>query len=410
MSKNQRTGSRSLQVTISILILWCTATQAVDQSRVTHLVDNAVGPSWIAWNSAHLPHAELVYVQNEVYSRQDTWEIWVMDEHGRHRRCLTRRDDNLLGVNFPLDDDGKDPAVHWKGDPEAHPSAPIIFFKAENENSDHKPLRNSPSIGWDNDIWSVNVETRRFTRLTTLPAGHGVQHSAMADDGRWYVYPHRYDSGRPPGNFGFARLVFNELQIDRNGDARLVKRFDVEPNGQMYYEPIDIRRGPGGTYTLMYVAGSGNRLDPYRYDWTFTNGRVDGTSTQLQKTPFLHEEFMMFEPGGSRIVWMRGPRVGLPYHADLYLSNPDFTQADRLTWFNDCDTWPDLCKEKGAQVSRLDWKEDGSAIFFGVWTHAPLRPCHKTEVYRLDLGPHPESAGDDPGTQSEPRRGDVSLR
>jgi len=349
-------------------------------TNVKLLVENAVGPSWIAWDSARLPNADLVYVDT------DSWEIWVMDEHGQNRRCLTRLNDNILGVNFPLDEDGDRSAIHWKGDSEAHPTKPIIFFKAENANSAHRASRNSPSIGWDNDIWAINVETLRYTRLTNLSPGEGVQHSAMSHDGQWYVYPHRYDFGDPPRDFGYARMVFNELNVEENGEPKLLKRFEVEPNGKMYYEPIDIRRNPSGTYTLLYVAGSGNRLDPYRYDWTYEGGHVIATNTRLQNTPRLHEEFTMFSPGGEKIVWMRGPWVGLFYHADLYISNPDFTQVERLTWFNDCKKWSKRCK-KGAQLSRLDWKEDGSAVFFGLWIHAPFRPANKTELYRIDLVP-----------------------
>lgn len=353
---------------------------ACTMKKDTVLARDAVGPSWISWKSSCLPNADLIYVD------LNTWDIRVMDEKGENKRCLTCYNDNIMGINFPLDEDGRSPAIHWKGDPEAHPGLPIIFFKAENENSAHRKLRNSPSIGWDNDIWALNLCSGRYTRLTRTAAGEGIQHSAISNDGLWYVYPLRYDIGRPPKDFGYARMIFSNLSVDQNGNPRLVKRFETAPNGQMYYEPHDIRRNGSGSYTLLYTAGSGNVLDPYRFDWKCRNGSCSGETLALQITPSQHEEFTMFSPSGDRIAWMKGPLIGLAYHADLYVSTPEFSAIRRVTWYNDCSSWPLRCKRRGAQLSRLDWKDDGTAIFFGLWIHAgPLRPFSRTELHRLDF-------------------------
>jgi hypothetical protein len=358
-----------------------------DGIRIRLLAENAVGPSWIAWESANLHGARLVYVDT------DEWELRVMDENGGNKKSLSKRGANVLGVDFPLDDAGAGARPRWKGDPEAHPTAPVILFKAENENSPHRALRNSPSIGWANGLGALNVETRAYTRLTRLAPGQGLQHTAISEDGKWYVYPLRYDFGDPPEDFGFARMVFNELLIDEKGEPRLVKRFEAEPNGKMYYEPIDVRRGPSGRTTLLYVAGTGNLMDPYKLEWSADGVIAQADIVKLQDTPELHEEFTTFDPAGDRIVWMRGPRAGYQYDADLYVSKPDFTQAERLTWFNDREKWPEMGRSHGAQPSRLDWKGDGRTIFFGLWTHGPMLPFRKTHLYRLDL-PAP---GGDPG-------------
>jgi hypothetical protein len=96
----------------------------------TVIARNAVGPSWIRWKTPCLPDADPVYVDPE------TWDIWVMDETGKHKRCLTCYNNNILGLNFPLDDDGRSPAIHWKGDPEAHPIQPVIFCGKCGRNED----------------------------------------------------------------------------------------------------------------------------------------------------------------------------------------------------------------------------------------------------------------------------------
>ncbi len=229
-------------------------------ARDTVLTEGAIGPSWIPWDSPCLPDADLVYV------RPDTWDLWVMDEHGGHQRCLTCYGDNVLGVNFPLDEDGRPPTVHWKGGPEVHPTAPIIILKAENENSAHSALRNLPSLGWDNDLWALNVCTRHYSRLTQLAPDQGTQHTGISNDGRWFAYPLRYQYGDPLRNFGLARLVIAELSVDGAGDAHLLTRMDEEPNGPMYYEPSDIQSSASGSWTLLYAAGDSIRLDPYNYE------------------------------------------------------------------------------------------------------------------------------------------------
>ncbi len=353
----------------------------------TVLATDAVGPSWVHWTDPALPDADLVYVDRK------HWELWVMDQHGGRKRCLTRFRDNCLGVNFPLDRDGQGPDVHWKGDPEAHPFEPIILFKAENEATQHKAMRNAPSIGWANDLWALNVRTRRYTRLTRLARGEGLQHSALSQDGRWYVYPRRSDLKPSLTTFGPAVMVFNRLQVDANGDARLDPQFELAPLGSMYYEPNDIQRDPDGSYSLYYVAGPGTRLDPYRYRWQDNEDGRTGRNVRLAETGDLHEEFLMVSPSGDHLAWMRGTQPGVGYHADLYISHRDLSGAHRVTWYNDCKRWPGRCKRNGVQLSRLEWGKDGRSLYYGLWVHGgPLRPFLRTELHRLDLaGPGEEA-------------------
>lgn len=346
----------------------------------TVLAQDAVGPSWIPWDSPCLPNADLVYVDNR------TWNVWVMDQWGGNQRCLTCWAGNALQVRFPLDLDGVSPAIHWKGAPTVHPSQPIFFISAENEYSAHNPLLNTPSIGWDNDIWALNVCTKRYTRLTQLAAGLGTQHSAISNDGKWYVYPLRYDYGNPPLDFGLAKMVFNEVAVDSKGDAVLQPRFESDPNGPMYYEPSDVFKLNSTTYVLTYAAGAGNLLDAYRYEWSCSRTGCSGRNSRLSNTPNLHEEFMMFAPSGKRLTWMAGPIVNLMYNADLYLSAVDFSNVQRLTWYNDCLAWPDGCKPFGAQLSPIAWKQDdGMALFYSLWLHNGTMPFASSELHRLDL-------------------------
>jgi hypothetical protein len=330
--------------------------------------EDAVGATWIPWSSSCLPGARVAYVDNI------DWDIWVIDEAGGRKRCLTCFGDNALGVNFPLDRSGLQ--ARWKGDPEAHPTLPIILFKAENENSSHRALRNSPSMGWDNDIWALNVCRRRYTRLSRIARGQGVQHSAISEDGKWYVYPLRYREGDQPSQFQYANMIFGNLTVDKEGDLHFEKKFASKPLGEMYYEPNDIHRSGPSRYSLFYVAGRGEMLDPYRYDWC-DGSECERTNAALQATPWVHEEFLMASPSGRRLAWMRGPVVGYGYRSDLFVSRLDFAEAERVTWYNDCDAWPTRCLRNGGQLSRLAWSGNGKAVYFGLWKHGAVLPRHR---------------------------------
>jgi hypothetical protein len=346
------------------------------------LASDAVGASWIEWSSACLPNANVVYVDHS------TWNIYVMDQMGGSKRCLTCYGNNILGVNFPLDEDGLSPSIHWKGDPEVLPHQPVFLFHVENEHSEHRATKNTPSIGWDNDIWALNVCTKRYSRLTKLASGEGLQHTALADDGSKYVFPRRYYYGNPPSDFGYSKMVFNEVVVDGNGDVTLKMLSEDEPNGQMYYEPNDIHASGGGIFTLLYVAGAGSLMDPYRYDFVCNSSSCQKTGNQsLAATPFIHEEFLMFSPSANSFAFMKGPSLasGSGYKGDLYIGKSDYEQTVRITFYNDCSTWPTACLEYGGQLSRLSWSGDGKSIFFGLWRHGPLLPFKQVDLHRIDV-------------------------
>lgn len=340
------------------------------------LAVQAVGASWIPWESKCLPGARVVYVD-----RSD-WDVWVMSESGDDQRCLTCYGNNEVGKNFPLDDDGSG-FIHWKGDPEAFPNQPIILLKAENEYSEHRALRNSPSIGWNNDIWALNVCTRRYTRLIRFSNGEGTQHTAMSEDGAWYVYPLR-TSDATRSAFGNVVMVFGTLHADASGDLAFTEKFRRAPLGALYYEPNDIREISPGQYALFYVAGSGTELDAYRFEWC-PDGSCPEANVSLAQTRYTHEEFLMVSPQGKKLAWMQGSKVGLSYNADLFVSQLDFTEPEQITAYNDCTLWPDRCLRNGAQQSRMTWNGDGTSLYYGLWEHGERLPFLSAELHRLDF-------------------------
>ena len=344
------------------------------------LCKNAVFPGWISWDIPQLPNADIVY------NSTDTWDIMVMDEQGGQQRCLTCYNQNILGVNFPLDEDKLPPTVSWKGAPLVHPTEPIIIFTAENEHSQHLALRNTPSMGWDNDIWALNLRSRRYQRLTKLDRREGLQHIAFSPDGRWYVYPLRYKFGKPIKDFGLSKMVFNILSVNTNGEVHFQEISREIPNGEMYYEPHDIIKTGDDTYALLYSAGTGNKLLLYMFQWSYAGGRLTSKNNKQLPQPVEHIEFTMFSPSGQRVAWMGGPQVNLAYRSDLYISLPDLTNVVRATYYNDCKTWPLRCKRQGAQLSSLEWHGNGKAVFFGLWIHkGPLRPARESELHRVDF-------------------------
>jgi hypothetical protein len=120
-----------------------------------------------------------------LYNSTDSWDLWVMDENGGNKQCLTCPGKSIFNARFPLD-----------------------------------------------------VSKGTYTRLTRLHRRSGLQHTAISGDGLWYVYPLRYKFGRPIKNFGLAKLVFNTIHFNKAGRAISFKKEFVEmPNGSMYLFP-----------------------------------------------------------------------------------------------------------------------------------------------------------------------------
>jgi hypothetical protein len=353
----------------------------------TILATDSVGPAWIPLTS---PIRECLENADLVYTNRITWDVYVMDEWGGNQQCLTCYSNNVLGVNFPLDEDEFPPDIHWKGGPEPHPTQPIIIFKAENENSAHVQPDNVPTIGWDVDIWALNVCTKSYVRLVDTLPQEGVQASALSNDGKIYAYPRRYERGNPPKDFGFAKISINEFVVDVDGDSQLIPLFEDEPNGQMYYEPNDIQLFGAEEYWLAYVAGTNDKCDPYLYTFTCHDAACVTTSNHaLDTTPLLHEEFIVFSPNVGKLALMKGPTtqggVGVGYEADLYVAKSDYSEMSQISYYNDCGVWPDSCLDHKGQLARLSWKDDGRAIFFGLWKHGQYVPLREGEVHRIDF-------------------------
>lgn len=167
-----------------------------------------------------------------------------------------------------------------------------------------------------------------------------------------------------------------------SGDLRFREEFAQTPIGPAYYEPNDIQRLGDGRYALYYVAGRGTMLDPYRLEWSDGPDRAV-RNVRLRRTPHLHEEFLMVSPGGDRLAWMAGPLRGYGYRADLFVSRTDLRHAERVSFYNDCRTWPSRCASRGAQPSRLAWSGDGRALYFGLWEHGAILPFAHVRLHRI---------------------------
>ncbi len=344
------------------------------------IMENATDPVFLEKDIPGLPNADLVYVDAK------KMELGVMDELGKHVRNLTEKDKNVLGINFPLDEDGLPPAIHWKGAPEYIPGTSIILFKAENENSDHILDRNNPGIGWDCDIWALDLEKKKYTRLTNIDKGHGTHYSALSRDGQWYVYPLRIDMGNPEKNFGVVRMVFNRITFDKNGTVELTYNFALDPDGSMFYRPSSILQHKDGSYSLNYVAGANKILDPYRVSWNPTQEAFTISYKKLLTTPALHEELITLTPDETQMLLIQGLLRGEKYQTDLYTTDLDLVSKQRLTTYNLDKKGKPVASDLGAQISHPGWHKNGNVLFYSLWHHKGAdRSYQTTEIHRLEL-------------------------
>ncbi len=370
-----------------LLSSFTTATAQADTFTVASdkiIMKGAIDPTFIDTAITGLPNADLVYTVEK------QMELRVMDESGKNVRNLTEKDNNILGINFPLDEDGQPPAIHWKGDPEHIPGTSIILFKAENEHSSHIFNRNNPSIGWDCDIWALDLKKKTYTRLTNFDKGNGTHYSTLSRDGQWYVYPLRLEIGNPAKNFGVVRMVFNQITFDDSGTIELTYKFALDPDGSMYYRPASIFHHKDGSYTLDYVAGSSKILDPYRVTWDPTQEDSTIRYQQLLTTPTLHEDFITFTPDKAQMLLIQGPLKGEKYQTDMYITDLTLANKQRLTTYNLDRQEKQVASDFGAQLSHFSWHKTGTVLFYSLWTNEEQgKACRDAGIHRLELKKKP---------------------
>jgi Tol biopolymer transport system component len=267
-------------------------------------------------------------------SVNDQFEIYTMQPDGKNIQCITCSNDKIKGGD--------------RSNPAWHPNGKYLVIQVE------KPGRKSPpGFGHGNDLWLISFDGKNASPLTNLPdtPDTGVLHPHFSADGKRLVWsqmrqkPHVLDKSK---EYGLWSLCVADFAIDDNGPT-LTNIRTLEPMGPAFYESHGFN-ADGSKLIFSSNAKSGKPLfmDNDIYSLDIASGAVTRLTTEG------YNEHAECSPDGKKIVWM-STNENVNKGTDLWIMNPDGTEKERLTNFNQ----PGKKKLVAADSS---WSGDGGSI------------------------------------------------
>jgi len=283
----------------------------------------------------------------DMRSARDVFEVYVMKPDGTGVTCLTCDHPDL-------------PNGH-KGQPAWHPSGRYLVFQAEK--GEHRDVRFSrvvtPGAGVLNDLWVLDTETNRATRIREVKddAGEGTLHAHFSRDGRLLSWSEMVESGglKKGKQLGYWQLMIADFRVaDRQPSLASVRSFT--PGGPGFYENHGF--SPDGSrliFTSNFEAKGRVEADIYVMEIE--------TQKLTRMTNEGWNEHAHYSPDGRLIVWMSnlGLRSG---GAEYWIMNSDGSNKRRLTYFNE--KGHPQYRGPNTMVADFSWRPDGKA--FGAYT------------------------------------------
>jgi len=277
------------------------------------------------------------------------------------------------------------------GCPAWHPSGKYILFGCEMEHHPGPSVLSEPGFGVWCNLYIMEVATRRFWKLTNLPAdisGRGVLHPHFSPDGKKVVWAERIGNLKGVGkNWGEWVIRLADLVFDRDGNPHLQNIKTYAPGEQKcWYETHGF--SPDGS-KIIFSANAEKGRHPTDLD-IYTLNLKTGKLTNLTKSPGVWDEHAHYSPDGKWIVWMSS--AGYPYtldarkwktpqtdlRTDLWLMRTDTKKRLRLTHFN----------EKGHAefmghtiIGDNTWADNGKALIVRLMNVTTATP----KTYRIEL-------------------------
>lgn len=228
------------------------------------------------------------------------------------------------------------PAVLGKGhigQPEWHPSGKYMVFQAQKKFKQGRwgrDLAATPGFGRHSDLWLMELETRRFFRLTNTPddATSGVLHPHFSHDGSKLTWGEMYRAPKFLKGYGEWKIQVANFAIEESKPV-LSNIKSYVPGKPGWYENHGLFRDNDKLlFTSTFENTKAFHSKVYQYD-----------IKQAQLVRLADEkwnEHAMYSPDWKRIVWMTGqdnPNRG----TDYWSMNLDGSDKVRLTDFNNPD-------------------------------------------------------------------------
>jgi len=248
-----------------------------------------------------------------------------------------------------------------------------------------------PGVGLFNNLWATDAQ--EFWRLTNIPIKKtpndnipviATVNPRFSPDSTMLVWTERYAEGGH-NNWGKWRLKAADFVVGPDGPSLSNERVIFTPSVGTYVTAMEFM-----TPRVLLVAGNLDGQHEYGMDLYLLH-IATGTVRNLTNTPDVWEEGSCIAPSG-KIVYMtnqdsRFPLdfnrdwVGQPVERDYWIMDPDGSNKERLTYFNDpaapeyqgwrtvtivCDISPDG-KTMAATVGRDFGDETLARVQWQVW-------------------------------------------
>lgn len=286
------------------------------------------------------------------------YDVYTMNPDGTNEQCLTCDVTDLPSENI--------------GQPAWHPEGRYLVFQVTMD--DHPPFKSplgylatNPGSGTFNELWIMDIQTKKVTQITDLPVDSniGTLHPHFSDDGTKLSWSQMY---RKPGFIsknsakGYWHLHVVDFSI-QNGVPKLLNEKTYEPGIPGMYENHGF--SADGTKLIfqsnMEADSRKNETDLWQ---------MSLVTRKLEKLTETHfNEHGIYSPDGKKIVFMSSVD-NVNEGTDWWIMNPDGSCKKRLTYFNDpshkdYEKHPVLCAD-------LSWSPDGKS-FLGYFHDATVK-------------------------------------
>jgi Tol biopolymer transport system component len=265
------------------------------------------------------------------------------DQSGSDRIAYSSKGaDGYYDIHFALPDGSHDVCVTCDHPllpnkhiacPYWHPSGQWLIMVVEQATHPGTSTDALPGFGAYSDIWVMSSDGTKAYKIVTIPsdADHGVIAPRFSHDGKQIVWTDRKTAPNifnPPQQAGYWVLKIADFKFNPSDSIPVVSNIrTIEPVANAFYECYGFSPDDSKLIFCSDI-NQASFLDEHIYT-------IDTLGNNLTKlTEKDYNEHAFYKPDGGKIVWMSSTQNGSGA-TDWWRMNPDGTNKERLTYFNE---------------------------------------------------------------------------
>lgn len=312
-----------LRLTVAVVIVTLTAgfgalaptAGAYTVQSITPWMSNAAP---VGWSSS---------LNRVIYNSVGTnglWNAYSATPAGADPQCLTCTIPSLPGVGTQSN----------RGASDVSPNGQYMLVTVERQHAGMGAMWTQPGKGGANDVWLYTTDGQHAWELTNI-----YQLGSIALGSIWPRFDRTgneivWSSMTSPaiGNFGYWQLkVANIVWSDGVPSLADIRTLNPMPNS--FYEPYGFT---ADDQHIVFASNAGGGLTSSNaiYEMNINGSGLTQISPSAPAGVANYAEFAFFTPGNDALIWGRGYDTGVT-GMDYWISNPDGSDPQRLTFFNE---------------------------------------------------------------------------